>query len=185
MPQSTYRNLLDEELLYKVVQRKDQEAMNLLYKRYAHLCLGISIKYLPLEDAKDATQQVFLKIWQDAEKHKIKFFKPWLYTVVRNQCLMQLRKSNPSIVSLKNEIDFVEYEDNSHHNMEQETILMKLEACLENLETSQREAIELFYKGQKTYSEIAVIQNADEKSIKSYLQNGRRNLKICFGKSKI
>ena len=68
--------------------------------------------------------------------------------------------------------------------MEQEAILRILEDCLEKLEPNQKNAIELFYKGQKTYKDIAINQNSDEKTIKSYLQNGRRNLKICFGQSK-
>jgi RNA polymerase sigma-70 factor (ECF subfamily) len=44
----------------------------------------------------------------------------------------------------------------------------------------QRVAIELFYFGNKCYSEIAVELKTDEKRVKSLLQNGKRNLKICL-----
>jgi RNA polymerase sigma-70 factor (ECF subfamily) len=181
---TSYRNLLDEELLYRVSQRQDQEAMNMLYKRYAHLAMGVGLKYLPYDEAQDAVQQVFVKIWTDAAQYKVKSFKPWLYTVVKNQCLMVLRKSNPTIAFPENGMDFVEYDDQSHHKMEQEHVLRILEACLEKLQQPQKNCIELFYRAQKTYAEIANMQQLTDKQVKTFLQNGRRNLKICFGNHK-
>ncbi len=184
MSNTSYRNLLDEELFYRIAQRKDQEAMNMLYKRYAHLAMGVGLKYLPHEDAKDIVQLVFVKIWTDAAQYKVKSFKPWLYTVVKNQCLMQLRKANPTVDLPDNGFDFMEYEDLSHHKMEQEQILRILESCLEKLQAPQKNCIELFYRGMKTYSEIASLQHLSDKQVKTYLQNGRRNLKICFSQHK-
>lgn len=185
MSNTIYRNLLDEELLYRVAQKKDQEALSTLYKRYAHLALGVGLKYLPLDEAKDAVQTVFIKIWTDCAQYKIKSFKPWLYTVVKNQCLMELRKSKPTAsFDTENVFDFVEYEDHSHHKMEQEQVLKILESCLSKLQEAQKTCIELFYLHQKTYAEIATYQQLDDKQVKSFLQNGRRNLKLCFGQHK-
>lgn len=184
MSNTSYRNLLDEELLYRVAQRRDEEALSMLYKRYAHLAMGVGLKYLAYEDAKDVVQQVFVKIWTDAAQYKVKSFKPWLYTVVKNQCLMQLRRSDPTVSFPENGPDFVEYEDLTHHKMEQEQILRILEHCLEKLQQPQKDCVELFYRGQKTYSEIATLQKISDKQVKTYLQNGRRNLKICFSQHK-
>lgn len=184
MSNTSYRNLLDEELFYRIAQRKDQEAMNMLYKRYAHLAMGVGLKYLPHEDAKDIVQLVFVKIWTDAAQYKVKSFKPWLYTVVKNQCLMELRKTNNTVDLPESGFDFMEYEDLSHHKMEQEQILRILESCLEKLQAPQKACIELFYRGMKTYNEIAGLQNLSDKQVKTYLQNGRRNLKICFSQHK-
>lgn len=184
MSNTSYRNLLDEELLYRVAQRSDEEALNMLYKRYAHLAMGVGLKYLPYDDARDVVQQVFVKIWTDAAQYKVKSFKPWLYTVVKNQCLMELRKTRPTVSFPENGFDFVEYEDLAHHKMEQEQILRVLEHCLDKLQAPQKDCVELFYRGQKTYSEIATLQKISDKQVKTYLQNGRRNLKICFSQHK-
>jgi len=180
-----YRNLLDEELLYRVAHKRDQEALATLHKRYAHLALGVGMKYLSADAAKDAVQVVFIKIWTDVAQYKIKSFKPWLYTVVKNHCLMELRKQQPTTpVDAENTFDFVEYEDLSHHKMEQEQVLRILESCLSKLQEAQKTCIELFYLHQKTYAEIAAHNQMDDKQVKSYLQNGRRNLKLCFGQHK-
>jgi len=48
------------------------------------------------------------------------------------------------------------------------------------LNGEQRQAIELFYLQEKSYKEIAPLMNIDVESVRSYLQNGRRNLKICM-----
>ena len=184
MSNVSYRNLSDEDLLYRVAERKDQEALNMLHRRYAHLVMGVGLKYLPYDDAQDVIQQVFIKIWGEAAKYSVKVFKPWLYTVVKNQCLMELRKKNPTVELPEGGFEFVEYEDRSHHTMEQEKVLTILESCLQKLQQAQRACIELFYQGQKPYSEIAKDNNISEKQVKTYLQNGRRNLKICFGQHK-
>lgn len=184
MSNVSYRNLSDEDLLFRVAERKDQEAMNMLYRRYAHLVMGVGLKYLPYEDAQDIIQQVFIKIWNDAAKYSVKVFKPWLYTVVKNQCLMELRKKNPVVELPENGFDFVEYEDRSHHTMEQEKVLTILESCMQKLQQAQKACIELFYQGQKTYSEVAIVNNMTDREVKTHLQNGRRNLKICFSQHK-
>ena len=55
-----------------------------------------------------------------------------------------------------------------------------LRECIEKLKTEQKKCIEFFYFGNKCYNEIALLMKEDEKKIKSFLQNGKRNLKICL-----
>jgi RNA polymerase sigma-70 factor (ECF subfamily) len=55
-----------------------------------------------------------------------------------------------------------------------------LEDCIERLREEQKSCIRLFYYENRCYSEIAVNLALDEKKVKSHLQNGKRNLKICL-----
>lgn len=174
-----HRKLPDEELVYRYAHRGEQIAVNSLFERYGHLVYGICLKYLKEpEAAKDATQQIFIKLLDDLQRFDIECFKLWLYKAVKNYCFMQLRKS---IKVVKNEIivdDNVEFEDGWHQKIEQEELLTALENAVGGLSKEQKLCIEMFYLQQMTYSQIATKKGLSIKQVKSMIQNGRRNLKI-------
>ncbi len=54
--------------------------------------LGVALKYLKdRTQAEDAVQQVFLKALTHLPQEEILNFKGWLYVLMRNHCLQQLR----------------------------------------------------------------------------------------------
>lgn len=55
-----------------------------------------------------------------------------------------------------------------------------MEYCLGTLTDDQKEAISLFYLESKCYNEIVEITGRDWNQVRSLIQNGRRNLKICM-----
>jgi RNA polymerase sigma-70 factor (ECF subfamily) len=55
--------------------------------------------------------------------------------------------------------------------------------CIEILQPEQRTTINLFYMEQKCYKEVADLTGFDLKKVKSYIQNGKRNLKNCIDKN--
>lgn len=182
MPKSgLYRNLSDEELLLHVAQKQDQEAFNMLYRRYAHLALGVCMKYLGNSGlAQDATQTVFTRIWTDAANYQVRKFRPWFYTVVKNYCLMELRKNNEHAEFSENTLAaFMESDEQVHRKMKEEELLVMVQDCLSRLNDYQQVCMKYFYLQQKTYAQTAELLDLTEKDVKSHLQNGRRNLKIC------
>lgn len=178
---SEYRKLTDLELVHRYAHRHEQGAMNMLYERYSHLVLGVSLKYLnDTEAAKDATQQVFIKLLDDLPRFQILNFKPWLMQVTRNHCLMYLRKSVPvtnNTISLQEDMDF---EEDWHHEREQdkEDLLQRMEEAMKGLNEEQKICLELFYLEHHTYSAIAQKTGYSIMSVKSHIQNGKRNLRI-------
>ena len=77
---------------------------------------------------------------------------------------------------------FMYSEQNTHLNgeaLEKEKDFMKLEQCMETLPYEQQQTVKLFYLENKCYNEIAVITGFDWNKVRSYIQNGKRNLKIC------
>lgn len=179
--QSDYKKLSDEELVYRYAQKGEGLAINVLFERYGHLVFGVCLKYLKEpEAAKDAMQQVFIKLLEDLKRFKIDNFKPWLYQVARNYCFMQLRKNNPVVSSdleFSSEKD-MEFEDEWHHKMEREHMLERLEDAVQELNEEQRRCIELFYLEKNTYQEIAEKTGYSLMQVKSAIQNGKRNLKL-------
>lgn len=181
-PGINYRNLNDEDLLHRMATKLDQEAFATLYQRYVHLALGVSLKYLKSsEAAKDATQAVFIKLWVDAAKLQVRKFKPWFYQVVKNHCLMELRKNDPNKQHVAEwDINAMEFEENMHLTCSEEQVLQFLEQCLEQLNGEQKDCIRLFYLQQNSYMQTATLTGYSDKQVKSYIQNGRRNLRNCL-----
>lgn len=181
-PGNNYRNLNDEDLLHRMATKLDQEAFSTLYQRYVHLALGVCLKYLKsTEGAKDATQAVFIKLWTEAAKLQVRKFKPWFYQVVKNHCLMELRKNDPNKnIVAEWDLTAMEFEDNLHPTCTDEQLLQYLEQCLEQLNTEQKSCVSLFYLKQNSYMETATLTGYSDKQVKSYIQNGRRNLRNCL-----
>jgi len=99
--------------------------------------------------------------------------------------LMELRKSRK--ISMVNIDDvFVESDDFLHHieSDTKENHLLLMEACLKTLAIEQRNTLQLFYLEQKCYIEVAQTTGYELKKVKSYIQNGKRNLKICIEKNR-
>lgn len=171
--------------LYK--QSGDMAVLGELYQRYMELVYGVCLKYYKEpETAKDSVMQIFEELVSKLKKHEVDNFRGWLHQVAKNHCLMQLRTpKNMKTVEFKTEI--VQSEEEVHLNgvLEKEENFKKLEFCLETLTDDQREAVKMFYLEGKCYNEIAEITGKDWNQVRSFIQNGRRNLKLCMEKSAV
>ncbi len=177
--------LADKELVALYKQSGDMTVLGELYQRYMELVYGVCLKYFKEpESAKDSVIQIFEELVSKLKKHDVDNFKGWLHQVAKNHCLMQLRTpKNLKTVEFKTE--FVQNEENVHLNgvLEKEENFQKLEYCLGTLTSDQQEAIRLFYLESKCYNEIVEITGQEWNHVRSCIQNGRRNLKICMDKN--
>jgi RNA polymerase sigma-70 factor (ECF subfamily) len=172
----------DNELILLYKQQGDLAVVGELYTRYASLVYGVCLKYLKDRDeAKDMAMQMFEKLTSTIKSHEIDNFKSWLYVSTRNQCLMQIRKEKGKFREDISE-KVVENELLLHPPVEDELEddLSKLEKCIEKLVDEQKQCVELFYLKEKCYQEISSTTGYDMNKVKSYIQNGKRNLKICM-----
>jgi len=185
LPEEKYLHLTDLELLQLYKLSGDAVIIGLLYKRHVAMALGVANKYLqPEDDAKDAVMQVFEQLLGSINNHKIDNFKSWLYSVVKNFCLMKLRKEkNLTIVREeegKNIYSVMEMEQLLHQEegTVKESNLSNLEMAIETLNIEQKKCVELFYLQQKSYIEVVEITGYSLNNVKSFIQNGKRNLKL-------
>ncbi len=176
-------SLDDNSLLTKYKHTENNYIVGVLFQRYTHLIFGVCMKYLKNEDdAQDASMQLFEKLLIDLKKYEIKQFKPWLQMVCKNYCLMQLRSKSSKNNHFKEfEKDIVELNYQLHLTIEdrKETELTLMEDCIKKLNNEQRLCIELFFLQEKSYTEVSQITSLTMNNVKSYIQNGKRNLKIC------
>jgi RNA polymerase sigma-70 factor, ECF subfamily len=181
----------DDQLLSEFVNNGNSESLGELYSRYMHLVYGVCLKYFKdQESSKDAVIFIFEKIYCELSKHEVKNFKSWLHVVTKNYCLMEIRKKKTigfqiAIDDIRNE-KFMEngYEMHPIDSVLDIHLENSLNECIKKLKEEQRNCIILFYTHNKCYREIAIKMNINENKVKSYIQNGKRNLKICLGKNK-
>jgi RNA polymerase sigma-70 factor (ECF subfamily) len=181
----------DADLIRQYKQTLDTAFAGELYDRYIHLVYGVCMKYLKNEeDSKDAVMQIFEKLLIELKSHEVANFKSWLHVMAKNHCLMWLRSARvrhqKSIITFEVKED-VENEEFLHplggdDTQTLEDNLLSLEKGIQELPIEQKRCIELFYLQQKCYKEITEITGYELKKVKSYIQNGKRNLKIYLEK---
>lgn len=158
-----------------------------MFQRYTLLLFGVCMKYLKNEEeAKDAVQQVFMKALTELEKYKVDYFKSWIYMVAKNHCLMKLRdRPGKHTAELSDRIIHMLPEEENEFkwtHLEKEHTLETLSASLQELSEEQKCCVMLFYLEKKSYQEIAGQTGFSLMQVKSYIQNGKRNLKILLDK---
>jgi RNA polymerase sigma factor (sigma-70 family) len=177
-------SLADKELVALYKQSGDMAVLGELYQRYMELVYGVCLKYYKEpETAKDSVMLIFEELVSKLKKHEVDNFRGWLHQLAKNHCLMQLRTPrNLKTVEFKTEL--VQSEENVHLNgvLEKEENFKRMEYCLGTLNPEQQEAIRLFYLDGKCYNEIVEITGQEWNQVRSFIQNGRRNLKLCMDK---
>ena len=175
----------EKQLLQYYKETGSLDALGKLYAPYMSLLYGVCYKYLQdAEQSQDAVMQIFDELINKLRVYEVDNFKSWVYVYARNFCLMQLRK-NKQITKVDIEENLYESEKMLNSDDEKkwgEQDFEKLESCIAGLNQEQELCIRMFYLEQKCYKDIADQTGYDIAKVKSYIQNGRRNLKICMEK---
>ena len=174
----------NDELLELFIEGGDIAFFGELYRRYIPKLYGLCLKYLnDQEAARDAVMDIYSDLPEKVRNYEIKSFNAWLYSVAKNHCLQTLRKDKQTIF-VKIEDAFVENEDFFTQIDKLQSIeeIAALEYCITTLNMEQKKSIELFFLEEKSYLDIVDITGYELNKVKSYIQNGKRNLKSCIVK---
>ena len=175
-------NLTDEELLKRYCDSGELVYFVEAYKRYMPLVYGVALKYLKRpEDAQDAVMQLFEELVVKIKEVEIQSFKAWLYTCIRNNCLMEIRKRSKNL-SVSLDDSFMEFCDDFHLTVvsESENREESLRECVESLPEKQRISVKYFFFDELSYKEVEERTGFSLKMVKSFIQNGKWNLKLCL-----
>jgi RNA polymerase sigma factor (sigma-70 family) len=183
--------LTDEHILSLYRSQQDPDLVGLLFDRYTHLVFGVCMKYLKdREEAKDAVMEIFEKLMDDLRVNEVRFFKTWLHAVARNHCLMKLRKHTGEEWKKEqyekiNHAGIMEFFQEMHLTIEdeRERIIEKLQDALLQLNQEQQVCIRMMYFENRSYKEVSMITGFTLNQVKSYIQNGKRNLKNIMERS--
>jgi RNA polymerase sigma factor (sigma-70 family) len=180
-----YRELGDQQLLEKFYADHNTEWLGILLPRYTLLLLGVCMKYLKNEeDARDCVQQIFLKVITELQKYRVDFFKSWLYMVAKNHCLMKLRDGQQRMPVELNERFLSAPDDQADRQglLQNDRTMELMSEALKELSPEQQQCVILFYLQKKSYQQISTETGFSMLQVKSYIQNGKRNLKLLIEK---
>jgi RNA polymerase sigma factor (sigma-70 family) len=177
----------DAELVALYKQSEDLTVLGELYQRYMELVYGVCLKYYKEpERSKDSVMLIFEELVPKLKKHTVDNFKSWLYQLAKNHCLMALRTPK-NMKTVEFDPALVQSQEDVHLNgvLEKEENLNRMAACLETLSEEQQQMIRLFYLEGRCYNEIVEITGQEWNQVRSFIQNGRRNLKNCMEKNAV
>jgi RNA polymerase sigma factor (sigma-70 family) len=180
-------NLSDAELISRYRESGDNFFVGELFKRYSHLVFGVCLQYFrDKEESKDAVMRIFEKLFEALRKNEVQHFPAWLGFVSRNFCISELRKQKSHSAKEEEhayELGTERFEDpriSAEAEAERERHSGNLNEALQELKQEQRTCLELFYIREKSYKDIIEITGFSDKEVKSFIQNGKRNLKILL-----
>ena len=167
----------DEELISSYTLTRDSHIIGILFERYCHLVFAVSMKFLKNEDdCKDAVIQIFEKLPKDLLNYNIHNFSSWLHSVTKNYCFRFLSKKKNSTFNVDNIPNIIDEDDDSFEKV----YLPFLGDAINKLNKEQQICIELFYIQNLSYQEVSKKTKFSMNEVKSFIQNGKRNLKIIL-----
>ncbi len=182
------REMSDQDLVNFYKKSQNKEVAGEFFNRYMHLVFAVCMRYLKNdEQAKDAVMEIFESLDEKLRKFEVKNFKGWIYKVSRNHCLMELRKKKTEI-----DIDKAKFFLNAdvendlilHPGMEEDIKEYNIAGLLEKLKACQRKCLEMMYYQNMSYKAISLKTGYSQKKVKSYIQNGKRKLKLLLSEGK-
>lgn len=176
----------DEELAARYFATGDKCIVGDLFEKHVKTVFGVCLFYFRDKDlAKDVVMQIFEKLITELRKTQVKNFRAWLSFVVRNYCINELRKNKGRYFVPENYLDFEMREssldeEESLRRVNDEMMLEFMKEALHLLKDGQRICVELFYLQDRSYNDISASTGFTVNEVKSYIQNGKRNLKLAI-----
>ena len=166
--------LTDEQLMSRVKERQDEKAFNELYSRHARRLMGFFLRAFRYDEdeAADACQETFLKVWQAAEQFKpTSAFRPWLYTIAYNLCRSRFRHSEQveRYLAEQSATTTEEYADAFELYLDNAILQQALVAVLATLSQESRTLFALRFEEELGIAQVAQILGIPEGTVKSRL----------------
>lgn len=175
----------DEQLLADYVGGHSPRSLGMLYERYMPMVYGVCVKILKDPGkAEDAVMAIYEELTRKVKQHEVESFRGWLYVLARNHCLMEWRKAQRRPTDHHAPEDMVRYDAvEPVFDYELPQGASPLERCMGELSELQRACVTWFYYEDKSYKEIADMMAEELGKVRSHIQNGKRNLRICMEKN--
>ena len=172
---------MDSDDILMGLKRRDETALSVLFDTYYEKLYLFAEKYIYDSDkAHDIVQDVFLKIWENAERLELtSSIQHYLFASVRNGCLNYLKSLQ---IEDRNNRKYAEaYIESQNVDMvDDEELLARIRQVLDELPEKCREVCLLrFVEGYK-YAEIAARLDMNENTVKAQLHRGMERLKQAF-----
>jgi RNA polymerase sigma-70 factor, ECF subfamily len=172
----TRREIPDEELVCRFQTNGDAECFAELFARHRkRIYLACRGFFCDGSSAEDATQETFLRAYQNVHRFLGGNFGGWLMRIAKNVCIDQWRKQRPEVGMEETELDALPAAETLDQMSDLHLAVERLCQEMEALPLEQRRCLQLKIEGY-SYEETAVRTGLSIEAVKSHLQNGRRML---------
>ncbi|WP_179319371.1 RNA polymerase sigma factor [Winogradskyella helgolandensis] len=165
---------LDTKLI-TLCKKGNEVAQMQVYDKYSQAMYTIACRYLSDEDAKDAMQEGFLKVFRNLESYKPEAtFGAWLKRIVINQCLDVLKKNKLEFEAIEvSELQIINEDD-----WQFDTTITKQEIlfAVEQISEKHRIVVKLYLLEGYDHEEISDILGIPIKTSRTHLRRGKLKL---------
>jgi len=175
--------------LMRQIKADDMSGFSRLVEKHQKKVLNFIHKFLGNTSlAEDLTQETFIRVYKARKSYQpTAKFTTWLYHIVKNLCLNQMKKNNHEPCSIDSNTDDAE---NAHSAYLQSPVNTSIEEAqktevieavrnaIDSLPPNQKMALILNRYEGLAYDEIAERMEISTKAVKSLLSRARENIKI-------
>ena len=170
------KELCDEELIDLCIQKDVAAFAELIHRHEAPLLSLIRYEVEDKSYQDDIFQETLLKVWLNLDKLKeADKFKPWLYSIARNECKNYLRKKLTKKDTYESEN--MEFYMNKYGRQIRDGRYNLVREALDNVSDEDRQLINLFYYYGLSVKEISKYMDCPEGTVKRKLHYARNHLR--------
>lgn len=171
-------SLEDDELMEKIAEGCSK-SFSVLFERHGSRVLGYAKKILgDAERAEDVSQEIWMKVVKQAPSYsKEGYFKAWVMTMTRNQCLNIIRKDQR--ITFKEDVSELmdrEFESDFEKKILESSDIEELKKALDELPENQRLALTILISEDVSYEDLAKQLDLSLSALKSLIHRARKSL---------
>ncbi|WP_173405664.1 RNA polymerase sigma factor [Streptantibioticus cattleyicolor] len=173
-----------DELLAARAAEGDEDAFEELVRRHGPAMFSLAVRLLGSRaDAEDAVQEAFVSAWRRLPDFRADArFRTWLYRIVTNRCLNQLRARRPERdLTAAPEPTAPEHQASPVRAAESAAARAQLAEALDGLSPEQRACWVLRELHGLSYEQIAEVVRISEHAVRGRIFRARRYLTEAMG----
>ena len=162
---------------------RDRQAFRALYGRTSSKLFGVTLRILrDRAEAEEALQEVYVKIWQRADRYVAGGYSPisWLVAVARNHSLDILRARKPQSDDIDLALDVADAGPNPEQAEANRGERVRIDHCLDQLEADKADAVRGAYLDGFSYEELSVRHKVPLNTMRTWLRRSLLKLRECL-----
>lgn len=170
--------------LIERVALRDRDAFATLYARTSAKLFGVTLRILhDRSEAEEALQEVYVKIWQRADRYVSGAYSPisWLVAVARNHCLDLLRARKPNAADIDAALEIADPGPDPELAAINGGERARIDHCLGQLEPQKADCVRGAYLDGLSYEELATRESVPLNTMRTWLRRSLLKLRDCLG----
>ena len=162
---------------------KDRSAFKTLYARTSAKLFGVTVRILrDRSEAEEALQEVYVKIWQRADRYVAGGYSPisWLVAVARNHSLDIIRARKPISDDIDAALDIADSGPDPEESAVGSSERTRIDGCLETLEVDKADCVRGAYLDGFSYEELATRHSVPLNTMRTWLRRSLLKLRECL-----